>query len=449
MIRRSNGQRTLLEIVACSASALCFASNAIGAQTPSAANAPHPISLDEAVTLAQRNAPASVAARGTTRSTAYSVRSAKAAFLPSLNLNVNSTRQGGDRLGPQGNLVPFTGPPWSYSTGLQGNVDLYDGGRRLANLRSARANVDAAEAGETSALYRVALDVKQQYFVVLASREAMAAARTQLEQATQQLNASSARVKAGAATVSDSLRSVIQLGNAQLALSTAENSINVANATLTRLIGTGVPVTAADRDPRDAMALALDSAQLAALAAKGPAVEQAEANLSAAKAAARAAKAPYLPTLSSSFNYSGNGNDQHFRVLDDRYAYSNSVRVGLSYPIFNQLQREEGVVRASIATENAEATLRDAKLSADQQLAQYLGALRTAQQRASIQEATVAAAQEDLRVQQQRYTLGASTLLDLLTSQTTLTQAQSALIQARYDARVAKAQLEALVGRAL
>lgn len=59
------------------------------------------------------------------------------------------------------------------------------------------------------------------------------------------------------------------------------------------------------------------------------------------------------------------------------------------------------------------------------------------------------AAEEDLRVQQQRYALGASTLLDLLTSQTTLNQARSDLIAARYDYRVAKAQLEALVGREL
>jgi outer membrane protein len=52
-------------------------------------------------------------------------------------------------------------------------------------------------------------------------------------------------------------------------------------------------------------------------------------------------------------------------------------------------------------------------------------------------------------VQRQRYQLGASTLLDLLTSQTQLAQARAQLIQARYDARVAKAQIEALIGQDL
>jgi outer membrane protein len=135
-------------------------------------------------------------------------------------------------------------------------------------------------------------------------------------------------------------------------------------------------------------------------------------------------------------------------VFDD-FSRSGQLRFTLTYPIFNQLTREENVVRSDVATTDAEAALRDARLAAQQSLVQYLGALRTAQQQIAIQVASVAAAEEDLRVQQQRYELGASTLLDVLTSQSQLTQARAALIQARYNYRVAKAQLEALVGRTL
>jgi outer membrane protein len=102
-----------------------------------------------------------------------------------------------------------------------------------------------------------------------------------------------------------------------------------------------------------------------------------------------------------------------------------------------------------VAEDNATATLRDAKLAQMQSLVQYLGAFRTAEQQVALQLATIDAAVEDLRVQQQRYALGASVLLDVLTSQTTLDQARAALIQARYNARIAKAQVEALVGRDL
>jgi outer membrane protein len=50
-------------------------------------------------------------------------------------------------------------------------------------------------------------------------------------------------------------------------------------------------------------------------------------------------------------------------------------------------------------------------------------------------------------VQQQRYDLGASTQLELLTTQTQLNSARFNLVNARYQVRIAKAQLEQLLGR--
>lgn len=99
--------------------------------------------------------------------------------------------------------------------------------------------------------------------------------------------------------------------------------------------------------------------------------------------------------------------------------------------------------------DNSAAQLRESRLLAQQNIVQQLGALRTAEERISIQQASLVAAQEDLRVMNQRYTLGASTLLDLLTSQSTLNQARAALIQARQDYRIARAQIEAIIGRDL
>jgi outer membrane protein len=419
-------------------------------QTTPADSGARPISLDEAVRLARRNAPAAVAARGAIRANNAAVRSGYAAFIPTLSFNAGNNRQGGDRLGPQGNLIPFTGPPWSANTGLNTSLELFDGGRRIYELRQARANVTSAESGEVLQSFRSALEVSQQYFIVLAARESEAAARVQLEQAEQQLRAASARVAAGAATRSDSLRSVIQVGNAQLALLNARNDMRVASAALTRLVGTPYTVTAESSDSANLrLDVPLDSASLLALAERGPAVEQAEAARVAARAGTRAARSAYLPTISATYNYSGNGTNQTFRFVDERYAYSNSLRFNLQLPIFNQLQREEGIVRANVAADNAEAQLRDARLLAQQSLAQFLGQLQTSAQQVAIQEAAIAAATEDLRVQQQRYELGASTLLDVLTSQTQLNQARVALIQARYQARTARAQIEALIGRDL
>lgn len=419
---------------------------ALAAQA-SADSVARPISLTDAVRLAQRNSPTTVQAAGNTRSNAASVRTAYMSFIPSLSFSSGAQKQNGDRFNPQGELVPFTGAAWQYSSGLRMNVELFDGGNRLFRLRGAKANVNASEANEILQEYNVALNVKQQYYAVLAARESESAAKSQLEQATEQLKTSTARVAAGAATKSDSLRAVIQVGNAQLALIQANNNLNIANASLTRLVATPFVVTATLADSSESMTLDADSTTIAGLALHGPGVQQSEAAYAAARANVRSALTPYLPSVSVSFNRGGNGQDSRFGWGDDRYAYSQTMSFNMSFPFFNQGSREEQIVRSRVAEENAAAQLRDTRLAAQQQLTQYMSAFRSAEQRVQIQLASVEAAEEDLRVQQRRYSLGASTFLDVLNSQVTLNQARSALIQARFDARVAKAQIETLTGK--
>jgi len=419
----------------------------LGAQGVASGGA-RPVSLEEAVRLAQLNAPASVQARGQLRASDAAIRSAKGSFLPSLNLNYGSNKQGGETFF-QGQLVPFRGDPWNFNRSVSSNLELFDGGRRLFQLRSARANQTAAESNDRLQKFRVALDVKQQYFNVLAARESRATAEAQLAQSEEQLKSAIARVRAGAATVSDSLRSIIQVGNARLAVLTADNALRVSNANLTRLAGTTFEVTAEETTDSLVPRATIDSADVAGAVESAPSVLQARADLAAASASLRASRTPYLPTLNMSYNLSGSRTDKSFDVTGGQYASANALRFTLQYPVFNGFVREENIVRSSVAERNAEAQLRDARLAIGQQLTQFLGTLRLAQERATIQMASVTASEEDLRVQNQRYALGGSTLLDVLTSQAQLNAARTALIQARYDARVAKAQIEALIGREL
>lgn len=421
------------------------------AQAPSPADSLRPITLQEAVTLAQRNNPSAVTARGQTRAAQSAVRSAYGAFLPSISGNVSQTQQQGQRFDNLRNQVVNSTQPWSYSAGLSTSLELFDGGRRFADLRANRADVDAAEANEITQRYSIALQVKREYANILAARESEAAARAQVQQAEAQLRASVARVQAGAATVSDSLRSVIQVGNARLALLTAQNNVRVASATLTRLVGTPFMVTA---NPLDTAALALvplDSAALMDEAMRGPTVREANLQLRAANAGITVARASYFPTISASYSYNGNGTDPYGFGSDTtkRFLYGSNFSLRLNFPLFNNFNREDQIVRARIAADNASARARDLRLTAQQNMIAQLGALRTAEERVRIQVASVAAAEEDLRVQQQRYALGASTLLDLLTSQSQLNSARAALIQARQDYRIARAQIEAIIGRDL
>src|SRR6202165_4726624 len=365
------------------------------------------ISLAEAIRLAQQNSPLAIQAEGTERTSKAARVSAIGAILPNASLSMGRVIQFGGaqtRVNQNGETVAIAAAP-TNSTGLSLNMTLFDGGQRLYNLRTAKSQIDAAEANRVAVKYNVALTVKQQYYAVLAAIESEDAARLQMAQANEQFKTSIAKVRAGVATRSDSLRGVIQVGNAQLALINAQSSKEAADAALTRLVGSPQPVTADPASVQENMAALPDSAELAVLAMSGPAVQQARANVEAAQESRKASKTTYLPSLSASYSRTGSGIDPRFGLGDQPFSYNGRLSFSLSYPVFNNFQREEQVVRATVAETNAIATFRDTELAAQESLTQYIGALRGASQRVAVQVASVAAAEEDVRVQQQRYNI--------------------------------------------
>ena len=378
-----------------------------GAQAQGVADEARPISLRDAITEAQRNAPAIVQARGLQRTANAARRSALGAYLPTLNLTASSARTQGVQFF-QGQLVPLSGNPWNYNNGLASTFQLFDGNSRLSEVQRVRATAHVADVTTVQARFDAELQVKQQYYAALAARESEAAAKAQLEQAEQQLRASSARVAAGVATKSDSLRSAIQLGNAQLAVLTAQNDLRVANAALTRVVGSATTVTASPGDTLDVMTPIPGEAEFEALVADGPSIQLADANLEAAKASKKAQRAQYMPTLSMSYSYSFTQSSRKF-ASSDLWLFSGgnpnrqNVNFNFSYQLFNGFARETQSVQQDVALRNAEAQARDARLAARANLTSLLRAAQNAQARTTVQLAAIAAAEEDLRVQQQRY----------------------------------------------
>lgn len=428
-----------------------------------------PITLEEAIRLARQNSPQTIAARNTIAQNDATVRTRLSSFLPTVSGSLGGTRAGGGQsTDGQGRPITISGGDWSFSRGLNFNLQLWDSGERLHNLAAARANVTAAEANDVGQQFAVAYAVSQQYYAALAARESRAAATAALAEAQQNLRAAVARIAAGAATRSDSLRSVIAVGNQQLAVLTAENDLENANATLTRLVGTPFVVTAVESDTGVVVPVAATAEELTGMLESIPNVRAARASLAAARATSRASKTAYYPDISLSYSIRqsavSNGFDFGFGGASpartdpqcvgadaacewESRSRSSSMGFSVSIPLFQGLGREETILRNNLGEMNANASLREARLLAQQQLTQYLGQLRLAQARIAIQQASLEAAQEDLRVQQQRYALGASTQLELLTTQTQLNSARFNLVNARYQVRIAKAQLEQLLGR--
>src|SRR5215210_1065857 len=204
-----------------------------------------PLALDEAIRLALRRSPQAIQAEGNEVASRAARVSAIGAIFPNASLSMGRVyQQGGGttRTNQNGEEVQVASRPTS-STGLNMSMTLFDGGQRLYDLRRSRSVIEAAEASRVAVRYDVALQVKREFFAVLAALESQDAARVQMEQAEQQFRSSIAKVRAGVATRSDSLRGVIQVGNAQLAMITAQSSKGAADASLTRLVGSEVPVT--------------------------------------------------------------------------------------------------------------------------------------------------------------------------------------------------------------
>lgn len=409
----------------------------------------HPITVQEAVRLAQQNNVSAIVAENNVRNANAGVLTAKGAFMPTLTATAGQTQTGGSQVNAQGEIVPYTAAPWRYSTGLSAGMTLLDGGQRFAALAQQRATVTAQEAGQIATQFNLAFQVKQAYNSVLAAKESEAAAQSQLELANEQLATTNAKVNAGAASISDSLRSVVGVGNAQLAILTARNNLKVASASLTRLVGTPYFVTAEYADTLERPYTAIDSSAVMALALNGPQVRQTQAQLSADEAAQRSAHASYYPSLRLTYSYGGNGFDKYYGIGPGQLGYSHSLGLSASLPVFDGFSREANVERAQVTVENDQATLRDQQLAAQQAVVTDIGSLELAQEGMRIQELNVQADEEDLRVVQQRYALGASTELDVLTSQSNLVTARQQLIQARLNYRNARAQIESVIGRDL
>lgn len=420
-----------------------------GLAAPSALAGQQEVTLGEAIRLAERHQPRVVQALGVTRSSDARIRTAKGAFLPNLNVNANGSQSYSEnqRIDNSTGIVLESGSvSKSVYTSVSTSVDLFSGFRRTSELSSARAAGTAADASLVDVRFQQSLQTTNQFFDALSARRLLVVRELSLRRAEEQLATSIARLAAGAATRSDSLRSLVGVGNAQLQLVTTQSQLASAEANLGRLIGATERVAAVDDSAFYRMLPPPDrDALMSEALAQAPAVEVAEANTRAAEASLRVSRAGYWPTLTLSGNAGVSGADRN----DYKLLAQNNVSLSFSWQLFNRFNREQGVVQNNVAVENARAQEAEVRRAVIANMTTQLADLEAARLRIEITQRSVAASNEDLRVQQERYRLGASTILDVLLTQEAVTQAEVDAVNARFDYLRARAAIEALIGRPL
>ena len=401
------------------------------------------VTLSEALRRATGLDPNYVAALGQVDNAVWARRSAFSVFiLPSVTVSA-----AGSRLNPAGfNFLTGSGLlPTQVTAQLNARYDLFLGGQKLAELSRSGAALEAAHAGELVARFAAAQLTESDYYAVLADAELLRVARERVQRAEQQLGVARARVVSGAAVQTDSLQLRLELTKARVVRLLQESALRIARLELGRRVGATGPMDAAplDTTPAPDLPITLPEA-INEGGTQGPQYRVARANERAAGAAFRARLGDYLPHATLTFNALA-----FDTLFFPKFFKQTTFTLGVSFPLWDNGQREIALSRARANRDAARAIRQDRDRAVQREVTAAYDGYVTA--RAAAQQAAegLLVARENFRVQQSRYRAGATTILDLLTAQSDLDDADAVLVQARYATRLALAGLENTLGRRL
>jgi outer membrane protein len=118
------------------------------------------------------------------------------------------------------------------------------------------------------------------------------------------------------------------------------------------------------------------------------------------------------------------------QLTDNR---SGSVSMTLSIPVFNRLQTKTGVERSRVQLSNAELDLQNMSQTVALEVRQAYLDYQTAVKRLDVTEKQLRSAEQSVAVEQERYNVGASTLVELQTARAAFVDAASKRAQAIYQ----------------
>jgi outer membrane protein TolC len=400
------------------------------------------VTLGDALRRSARLDPDYVRALGRIDNAEWGRRAAMLAFvLPSIAVGLDETKYSQAFFNPADPATPTSTLVVGRATA---NYEVFSL-RKFAELGRTRAELASAEAGELEQRFQAALETESSYYDVLVNQELNRVADERVARAKEGLTVARARVSSGAAVPTDSLQLVLELTRAQVDVLRQRNALRTSRLDLGRRIGAAGPVDAAPLDTMPAPELPMTMAQaIQSALEQGPQFQAARANERAAEATLKSQRSDYLPTLTI-----GGLHQRYDTQIFPGAANVSSVTFSVSFPIWNDGQRELAASQARVDRDVARAIRQDLEGAVRRDVTRaYDGyeALRAAVELALV---GVTVARETYRMQELRYRAGAGTILDFLDAQVNLAQSEADLVQARYQTRLALAGLEAILGRRL
>ncbi len=336
----------------------------------------------------------------------------------------------------------------NYSLGLDIRQDLFDGGAAFSGYKAAAASETASRENFRGARQKLIFDVKNSYFSALKAKKLLEVQQDVVKRGEEQLKIAQARYDLGSASLSDVLKAKVSFANDRLTLISAENGYQVALANLNVIIGEDVNDSielAEDLTPPQETPLRYEEALLKA-GKNHPDLLAAQENLKASDWGVQAGRAGLYPSLSLNAGYGWNNRDfsRVTSLFDRDYQWRFGFSVG--YNIFDRFSTYQSIKSSQARHANARESYLQTKSQVALEVKQAFLDLAQARQKLDVTNQQSESAEEDLNIVQEKYNLGAATILELLDAQVSYKQAKSDQVQSLFDYNLAAARLNKAIG---
>lgn len=337
-----------------------------------------------------------------------------------------------------------------YTLGLSGSQNLFTGGRLSGQIQSANAQQRSARIELTAQRAQLRLDVTSAYYDAALSDRLLSIAQSSLQQTQDLLKQTQLQQKVGNTSEFDLLRAQVSVSNQLPVVIQAQSAREVAYLRLKQLLHLPyeqrIALTTSVEDSTAAppgVDLARAQSPDTLTSHRAP-VREADEAVTAQKGAVKVARSERIPTLQLSTAYSRVAYPSSGLPSLADFSPNWTVTLSTSFPIFlgGRIRGDELVAQSNLR--DAQARLEQAREGAALDSRVALNTLRQAEATLAASAGTAGQAQRAYQIAEVRFREGISTQLELNDTRNQLAQALVNRAQASRDVQVARVRLALL-----
>jgi len=412
------------------------------------------ITLQEAIDLALENNFQLKQAKNNLDLAELQVLNAKGDFLPSLSGSFGGSRNQGVQFVP-GSDEFVNRVVKSVRGSISSSVPIFQGFQNINNLRSSRLDTESEEENVQRIREQVIFNAVSNYLQVLLDKELLEIDRQNLASSRQTLEQVKAQVEVGSRPTVDLFNQESTVAQNELQVVNSENALQNSRILLIRTLqieplGVYEFVTPEiNADDVSEPQYTLD--QMVRLAMENRSdLESQELVIESTRHQLKAARGTLFPSLSFSGSISTNASDQSNTTFGNQFTSRNvnkNVGFTLSIPFFSNFNRRTNIQSQEIQLRNARLNLQDLELQVVQDVNQALTDYKSFIKQLEASQKSLTAAERSYQTEQERYDVGAGTLIELSDARAAFVEAQANRAQALYRVVFQEKLLDFYLGR--